>query len=191
MATKFRQPRRTAAPRLDRLPTFDDETACLMVVIETPKGSRNKLTYVPAHDALVLKRVLPQGMSFPFDLGFIPSTLGDDGDPLDVLVLLDESVPAGCIVPSRLIGVIDARQSDDAGEMVENARFIAVGERCELFADVKRMSDLPAAVLRQIEQFFVSYNEQAGKRFEVSGSRGGTAARHLLDAGRKRFHDAG
>jgi len=59
-------------------------------------------------------------MSFPFDFGLIPSTCGEDGDPLDVLVLLDEPVPAGCIVPSRLIGVIDARQSEEDGRDVEN-----------------------------------------------------------------------
>jgi inorganic pyrophosphatase len=190
VSPRSRQPQHRG-PALDRIPTFDSESGCINVVVETPKGSRNKLAYEPAFGALVLKRVLPQGMSFPFDFGFMPATLGDDGDPLDVLVLLDESVPAGVIVPSRLIGVIDARQSEDDGTMVENVRFIAVGERCELFADVKRLSDVPPAVIRQIEHFFISYNEQADKRFEVVGRRGPTAAKHLLEAGRRRFAHGG
>src|SRR3954467_1364383 len=154
-----------AATSLARIDPIDEDD-CVLAVIEPPRATPTKLAFDEKLRAFTVKKVLPQGMSFPFDFGFIPSTRGDDGDPLDVLVLLDESVPAGCIVPSRLIGVIDARQSDDDGDMIENVRFIAVGERCELFADVKRMADIPAAVLQQIEHFFVSYNEQAGKRFE-------------------------
>jgi inorganic pyrophosphatase len=89
---------------LDRLSTFDGDD--LTVVIETPKGSQNKFTFEPRLNAFALTGVLPAGAVFPFDFGFVPSTLGEDGDPLDVLVLMDAPAFAGCVVPCRLIGVI-------------------------------------------------------------------------------------
>jgi len=85
-----------------------------------------KLAYDPDRDAFVLRKILPEGMSFPFDFVFIPSTAGDDGDPLDVLVLIDAPVAPGTIVPSRLIGVIEATQTEKDGESVENDRLIAI-----------------------------------------------------------------
>src|SRR2546423_4929932 len=118
--------------RLSKLRPVNGDGA-INVVIETSRGARTKLAYDPKQDAFIVKKVLPQGMSFPFDFGFIPSTLGGDGDPLDVLVLMDEPVPAGAIVPSRLIGVIEATQTED-GEVEENHRLIAVAEASELFA---------------------------------------------------------
>jgi inorganic pyrophosphatase len=83
--------RRTQGARsLDRLAPFDDEL--LIVVIETPKGSPNKLAFDPRYGAFVLKGVLPAGAVFPFDFGLVPSTRAEDGDPLDVLVLMDAPV---------------------------------------------------------------------------------------------------
>ena len=178
------------APRLDALPTYDRHSKCLNVVVETPKGSRSKLAFEPAFNALVVKRVLPEGLSFPFDFGFAPSTLEADGDPMDVLVLLDAAVPSLCIVPSRLIGVIEARESDDDGTLVENVRLVAIGERCQLFSDVHRLSDLPKNVIDQIERFFISYNQQDGKKFKVVGCRGpGSAKRYVKTAQRRRARD--
>jgi inorganic pyrophosphatase len=128
-------------------------------------------------------------MSFPFDFGFIPSTVGGDGDPLDVLVLMDEPVPAGAIVPSRLIGVIEAKQTEKDGQVEENDRLIAVGEASELFADVRKLADLPTPVASQIEHFFISYNEQEGKRFEPIGKHGPKRAQQLLEQGRRRLRN--
>lgn len=78
----------------------------LQVVIETPKGSRNKYTFDHARRVLMLKKTLPAGMSFPYDFGFVPSTKAEDGDPIDVLVLMDEPTFPGCLVDVRVIGVI-------------------------------------------------------------------------------------
>src|SRR2546430_16564376 len=102
-----------------RLDAWDPQSGTLNVLIETSKGSRNKLKYNPEQGLFELSKVLPRGLVFPFDFGFIPATVGDDGDPLDVLVLLDEPVPAGCKIAARLIGVIEAGQSE-AGEPVRN-----------------------------------------------------------------------
>jgi inorganic pyrophosphatase len=81
----------------------DTATFELRVVIETPKGSRNKYDYAPECDCMELGAVLPEGMTFPFDFGFVPSTLGEDGDPLDILVLIDGPVVPGCVIRARLV----------------------------------------------------------------------------------------
>jgi inorganic pyrophosphatase len=83
----------------------------LQVVIETPKGSRNKYSFDPEQHIFVLKAALPAGMSFPYDFGFVPQTLAQDGDPLDVLVLMDEPAFPGCALLVRLIGVIEGEQT--------------------------------------------------------------------------------
>jgi inorganic pyrophosphatase len=175
------------APRLSDLASIDDETKCIAVVIETPKGSRTKMAYDPDREAFVVKKVLPEGMSFPFDFGFIPSTLADDGDPLDVLVLMDEPVISGSIVPSRLIGVIAAIQTEKNGKSEQNDRLLAISEACQLFAEVKKLSDLPGVVTAQIEKFFVNYNEEEGKKFEVKGCHGRKRAEEALREAQKEY----
>jgi hypothetical protein len=95
---------------LSETATFDAKTGDLRVVIETPKGSRNKYDYDPGCDCMELGTVLPEGMRFPYDFGFVPSTLGDDGDPLDILVLMDTPVIPGCVIRARPIGAIEAKQ---------------------------------------------------------------------------------
>src|SRR5829696_3154666 len=105
------QTRRAQPKSLDRVAPFEDDG--VMVVIETPKGSPNKLAFEPRFGTFVLKGVLPAGAVFPFDFGFVPSTRAEDGDPLDILVLMDSSAFAGCIVPSRLIGVIEAEHTEE------------------------------------------------------------------------------
>jgi inorganic pyrophosphatase len=172
--------------RLSDLEPIDSTSECVNVVIETPRGARTKLAYDRDRAAFIVKKVLPQGMSFPFDFGFIPSTSGDDGDPLDVLVLMDEPVPVGTVVPSRLIGVIEAMQTEKDGEAEQNDRLIAVSDACELFAEVRKLTDLPAAVASQIEHFFISYNEQAGKKFEPTARSGRKRAEKILERGRRR-----
>ncbi len=170
--------------KLTEINAVDDETECVNVVIETTRGARTKLAYDPQRGAFVVRKVLPEGMSFPFDFGFIPSTKGDDGDPLDVLLLQEDSVPAGTVVPSRLIGVIEAIQTED-GETEENDRLLAVSAACELYGKVRKIGDLPPAVTEQIDRFFVNYNKQEGKQFEVKDHKGPKRADQLLEAGRR------
>src|SRR5690242_14418380 len=86
-------------------PWTDDDHLC--VVAETPKGSRNKYAYDDEHGIFRLRKVLPAGMSFPYEFGFVPATLAADGDPIDVLVLMDQPAFPGCVLSCRLIGVIE------------------------------------------------------------------------------------
>ena len=178
--------RRTHAGSLDRLFPFDDEL--LIVVIETPKGSPNKLAFEPRYGAFMLKGVLPAGAVFPFDFGFVPSTRADDGDPLDVLVLMDAPVFPGCVVPSRVIGVIEAEQTED-GRTERNDRVLAVADNSAAHRSIRDLGDVSQDLIAQIEHFFKSYNEAKGKRFEVKGRSGKRRALALVEGaliGRRR-----
>jgi inorganic pyrophosphatase len=165
---------------LDRLPAWADD-GVLHAVIEACQGSRNKLKYDPALGVLRLHKVLPLGTSFPFDFGFVPSTRAADGDPIDVLVLMDEAVPAGVLVTCRLVGVIEAEQTDRDGKTQRNDRLLAVANASHRYGRCKAIADIGDAVLEEIERFFVSYNEQQGNRFEPLGRYGLARARRLVE----------
>jgi inorganic pyrophosphatase len=172
--------------RLDRLPAKNDEGETL-AVIEACQGSRNKLRYHPGHAAFELHGVLPAGMSFPYDFGFVPSTLGEDGDPLDVLVLMDEAVPVGSVVPCRLVGVVAAEQKERDGEAVRNDRLLAVATASRRYASARLIADIAPHVLDEIERFFVFYNREKAVEFRPVGRHGVQEAERLLEAGRRAF----
>lgn len=94
-----------------KLKSRDKETGLYQVIVETPKGSRNKFAYDPELRIFALKKVLPAGMTFPYEFGFIPQTKAGDGDPIDVLLLMDEPAYPGIAVQARLIGVIEGSRS--------------------------------------------------------------------------------
>jgi inorganic pyrophosphatase len=123
MAEKSKQARGLANP--DTLAPFDKDKSAIVVIIETPKGSRNKYAFDVKERIFVLKKVLPAGMSFPYDFGFIPSTIGGDGDPLDVLVLMDEPAFAGCKLSCRVIGIIEGEQGSKK-KKERNDRIVAI-----------------------------------------------------------------
>src|ERR1700722_16948369 len=102
---------------------LDPSKGICRAIIETPKGCRNKFDYDPDSNLFMLGGLLPEGMMFPFDFGFIPSTLGDYGDPLDILVLMDAPAHVGCLIDVRIIGVIQAEQTQD-GRTEKNGRIL-------------------------------------------------------------------
>ncbi|HEX7316530.1 MAG TPA: inorganic diphosphatase [Pyrinomonadaceae bacterium] len=175
-----------AGTSLLNLEVFHDDEE-LNVVIETPKGSRNKYTYDEKLRLFKLGGVLPSGASFPFDFGFVPSTVGGDGDPLDVLVLMDEPAFAGCLVRTRLVGVIEAEQTERDGETTRNDRLVGVAADARLHTRVRALEDLGPALLEEIEHFFVSYNQIKGKVFKPLGRFGPERARELVEEGMKKF----
>ena len=122
-------------------------------------------------------------MAFPFDFGFIPGTKGEDGDPLDVLLLIEHPVPMGCAVKARLIGVIEAEQTEKDGKTERNDRLLAVAEKSMLYADVKGVADLPEALCDQMTAFFINYNRLDGKKFKPLGMFGPGRAQRLLEKG--------
>src|SRR6202051_786735 len=95
---------------LDKKDKDKNDNLLIQVVIETPKGSRNKYDFDSEEKVFRLKKVLPAGMTFPYDFGFVPRTLADDGDPVNVLVLMDEPAFPGCLLKCRIIGIIEGEQ---------------------------------------------------------------------------------
>lgn len=168
-----------APSNAEKLPAFTSD-GDLAALIETPRGSRNKYKYDSETERFMLSGVLPAGAVFPFDFGCVPSTRGDDGDPLDVLVLMDEAAFPGCLVPTRLIGMIEAVQREEDGETARNDRLIAVAASSRNHAHVKCLEDLNENLLAEIEHFFVSYNSVRGREFKPSGRKGPDEAVQLV-----------
>ncbi|HXH71126.1 MAG TPA: inorganic diphosphatase [Pyrinomonadaceae bacterium] len=168
----------------ERINPFDAETEDLNVIIDTPKGSRNKYKYDEELQIFKLGGVLAVGHSFPFDFGYVPNTRGGDGDPLDVLVLMDEPAFVGCLIPSRLIGVIKADQTEE-GKTERNDRLIAVSADSRTHKDIKSINDLNKTLVDEIEHFFISYNEAKGKKFRPLGRFGAIKAKQLVEEGIK------
>lgn len=136
-------------------------------IIETPKGGQGKFDYEPTTGLFELAGMLPTGMSFPLAFGFVPSTVAEDGDPVDVLVLAEEDLPIGCLLTVRMLGVIEAEQTEE-GKTVRNDRLIAKAAHSRLFADITECADLGMAFSDELGRFFTAYNALKGKSFEVT-----------------------
>jgi inorganic pyrophosphatase len=167
------------------LPMHSD--GLVVVVVETPSGSGNKLKYDEELGVYRLDRVLPAGMVFPFDFGFVPQTVADDGDPLDAIVLLDAPVDPGCVVLARLIGILEAEQKGKGRRTWErNDRLVAVAGGPKGHADIHSFDDVDPFRLQAIESFFANYHALDGDRFRVKARSGVQAA----EAAITRAHDA-
>jgi inorganic pyrophosphatase len=182
----------TPAKELYKLKSLADPTklkpllkeGLVQVIIETPAGSRNKFAYDPDQGIFALKKVLPAGMVFPYDFGFLPQTIAPDGDPIDVLLLMDEPAFPGCAVKSRLIGVIEGEQLDGK-KKVRNDRLVAVAEVNHMYANIRRLKDLPSKWLDEVQDFFVNYHGLEGKKYQLLGCKGQEVAFRLIKKAHK------
>jgi inorganic pyrophosphatase len=167
-----------------KLKPIDKKDGLLRVIIETPAGSRNKFAFDPDQSIFALKKVLPAGMVFPYDFGFLPQTLAPDGDPIDVLLLMDEPAFAGCAVKARLIGVIEGEQLDGK-KKIRNDRLVAVAEANHMYAHIRKLKDLPEKWLTELQDFFVNYHDLEGKEYKLLGCKGQEAAMKLIKDAQK------
>lgn len=167
-----------------QLKPIDQQNGLLQVIIETPKGSRNKFAFDPDQKIFSLKRVLPAGMVFPYDFGFLPKTMAADGDPIDVLLLMDEPAYPGIVIHSRLIGIIEGEQIEGKKKN-RNDRLLAVAEANHLYANIRSWRDLPKTFMKELEEFFVNYHRLQGKEYRLIGCRGiAEAERQIKEAKR-------
>jgi inorganic pyrophosphatase len=176
-------PKSRKAKPPDRIDPFATDQKSLRVIIETPKGSRNKFKYDSKLGTYRLNSVLAEGMVFPYDFGFVPLTKAEDGDPLDVLLLMDAPAFTGCIVEARIIGVIEAEQTED-GKTTRNDRVLAVATESHIHAHIKEPSDLNSNMIRELEDFFVAYNKARGTKFKLLGCKGMNTAMKLIKKSR-------
>lgn len=162
------------------------ETRPVQVIVETPRGCRNKYKLDEKTGRMKLSKVMPEGMVFPFDFGFFPGTKSGDGDPLDVMILHDEPTFPNCQIDCRLIGLVRAQQRDADGTEHRNDRLIAVAEASVLFASVKEITDLDPKLLEQIEDFFVNYQKVRDVEVKLLGRGGAKEAHQTLQKSSRR-----
>ena len=150
---------------LENLPIGEEAPRVVNAVVEVPVGSRNKYEYEPELGVIVRDRVLPGAVRYPTDYGFIPSTLTDRGDPLDIVVAAYDPAFPGCLVRARPVGAL--HMSDSKGE---ERNVLAVPDDDPRFADINTLEDLPDQNLREIEEFFEVYKRLEGdEEVEIRG----------------------
>ncbi|MCW3077697.1 MAG: inorganic diphosphatase [Bacteroidetes bacterium] len=141
------------------------------VIIETPFKSRNKFAYVEEYGLYKLKTAIPDGLAFPCDFGFIPGTKGADGDPLDVLVIIDDYTFPGCLIECKIIGVIKVEEQKEANKKARNDRFIGIPVESRDENHLSHINELNKNKIKSITTFLESYN--IGKKevrvIEVAG----------------------
>jgi inorganic pyrophosphatase len=161
--------------------TFADKKKNIIhVIIETPYKSRNKFTYDEDSGLFKLSKVIPAGLAFPCDMGFIPHTKGEDGDPLDALILMDELTYPGCFIECRIIGIIKAEQSQKKQKKIRNDRFITVPAEMKEYDHLKTIEDLSKQKVIDLVDFFINYNKKENKEFKLLAIGGAEEAYKIL-----------
>jgi inorganic pyrophosphatase len=151
------------------------------VMVEIPKGSRNKYEYDPGTGRFYLDRMLFSAVHYPADYGFIPETLAQDGDALDALVLVGEPTFSGCLIRARPVGVFEMWDEKGADEKI-----LSVPVSDPQWNWVKALSDVPAHLLREITHFFRIYKELEAKETRVGDWKDAAEAWAVIQAARER-----
>ena len=173
--------------RLIDLPhELDAQAFTCRAIVETPHGSRAKITYDEATGRFALGKLLPAGMAFPLDFGFVPSTLGGDGDPIDLLILAEAELPVGCLVTVRLLGSMEVEQWRTSEPRVRNDRLVARLAESRTFAGIERMEQLGRGFSDELDQFFRTYKRLRGQEYELLALGGPERAVELIEEGAKR-----
>jgi len=177
-------------PDLLKLPTRNN-SGDVYVVVETPRGSAAKLEYDPQLRVFTLSKALFLGLNYPYDWGFIPSTKGEDGDPIDALVLHDAATAPGLVLKCKIIGVLEVLQSENGRKGIRNDRLIAVPRDSHREKADKDARDLPKQMRQEIEKFFVATDELEAKVLKFLGWKGPKVGEQLIDRAAKQFKKAG
>lgn len=152
------------------------------VIIEIPKGSKNKYEIDKQTGLIALDRVMHTGQDYPFDYGFVPQTLWHDGDPLDVVVLSTYSFHPGVLVKARPVAIMDMVDGGDG-----DAKIIAVPVEDPRFDKVIDLDSINPHTLKEIEHFFLTYKNIQNKKVEVTGTRSKNDAENAFEEGIKLY----
>lgn len=153
----------------------------LTIIVEIPKGSRNKYEFDHETGTIFLDRMLFTSMQYPADYGFIDGTLGQDGDPLDALVFVGEPTFPGCHIRARPVGLF--RMTDEKGE---DEKILCVPLRDPLWSHVEDIDGLPTSLLNEIEHFFQVYKDLEEEKVETRGFGNRAEAEVIVDEARAR-----
>jgi inorganic pyrophosphatase len=163
----------------NRAPTFaSDDT--VYATIETPAGHRTKYRWDPKKRVFMVSKILPSGMTFPYDFGFVPDTKSGDGDPLDAMVIADEALAVGAVVECRVLGVIEIETSNpESGKVTRNDRLVLVPVASLRGTRWRHVDDI-GPIVDEITEFFRTYITREGRHFELLGTRGRAEALALI-----------
>jgi inorganic pyrophosphatase len=156
---------------ISQLPTFEKGSTNVNIVIEASKGLRMKLKFNEEEGIFRAEKVLPIGLVFPFDFGFLPSTKAPDGDPLDVLVLSEAGIPAGTVVLGRVLRILKCDQTEE-GKKERNDRIIAIPLDGKSREPMQPLIKFDTRLQDAISRFFVEYNKLQKKSFRILGVGG-------------------
>jgi|SRR5579872_3383751 len=164
------------------LPIGSHAPEVVNAVVEVPRGESNKYEYDKSLQVFLLDRPLFASVHYPCEYGFIPGTLGGDGDALDILILADQASFTGCVVEARPVGVLDMVDQEGPDQKI-----LAVLASDPEHNEIRNHADVFPHLLREIEHFFSVYKQLEGKRTEVAGWRNVTQAREVINESRRRF----
>ena len=159
------------------------------VVVETPRGSRAKFAYDPKLETFALSKSLLTGLTYPHDWGFVPSTKGDDGDPLDIMVIHDAATFPGLVVTCRVIGILQIEQKSK-NKSERNDRLFAVPRRSHSERALKDVRDLTKPIQEELEKFFIATDELEDKKLNIIGWKGPKAGVQAIKDAAKSFAQA-
>ena len=171
------------------LPPFTDD-GDVLVVVETPRGSRAKFAYDPGLRSFILSKSLLTGLSYPHDWGFVPSTKADDGDPIDIMIIHDAATFPGLVMACRVIGILQIEQKNK-NKHERNDRLFAVPRRSHSELGLRDARDLSKPIQQELEKFFIATDELESKTLKIIGWKGPKAAVKAIKDAAKMFgkHD--
>ena len=160
---------------LSRIPA-QPKPGLINVLIEIPAGSKNKYEFDKDMQAFALDRVLYSSVQYPYDYGFVPNTLADDGDPLDGMVLMDQPTFPGCVIAARPIGMLEMIDGGDRDEKI-----LCVPDKDPRYASVLSLKDVAPHRLEEIAEFFKTYKNLEKKVTQILGWKDVDAVMPLLE----------
>jgi inorganic pyrophosphatase len=172
-------------PNFFNLPPFTED-GDVRVVVEIPRGSRAKFAYDPKLETFALSKSLLTGLTYPHDWGFVPSTKGDDGDPLDIMVIHDAATFPGLVVTCRVIGILQIEQKSK-NKSERNDRLFAVPRRSHSERALKDVRDLTKPIQEELEKFFIATDELEDKKLNIIGWKGPKARVQAIKDAAKSF----
>ncbi len=176
---------------LDLPHKLDRDKLTVRVIVETPAGSKAKVAFDPETELYSLSKLLPVGLAMPLDFGFVPSTVGGDGDPLDIMLLSEAELPTGCLVTARLLGAIDVEQKDrGSNEKPErNDRLVARLEESRRWDHIERLEQLGHRFVTELNRFFETYKDLKDQDYDVLDVSGPERAVELIEEAATAFRE--
>lgn len=166
----------------DDVPSMSESQGVVHVIVEIPKGHRNKYEVDKTTGLLKLDRYLYSSSHYPGDYGFVPQTLADDGDALDILVMVNQATFSGCLIDARVLGLFRMQDRN-----INDFKLLAVPNADPLFAEYQELADVPKHFLREVEHFFSTYKQLEGAEVTTQGWHPRNAAMEELEESCRRY----